>query len=61
MSPPSREDIKYKAGGRAGSGVAAVSKLTSVCGMSLRWGRVQPHSTQELPVAHQPKPGTGGV
>ena len=34
-------------------GMAALFKLTSICGMSHRQGRVQLYPTQKLPVAHQ--------
>ena len=33
-------------------GVVALSKLTSICGMSHRWERMQPYPTLKLPVAH---------
>ena len=41
------------------SGMTALSKPTSICGTSHRWGEVQSYPTQKLPVAHQLHFGMG--
>ena len=51
----SRADTKLEQMGeqRVCGGTATLPEPTSVCCTSHRWGRIQLHPTQELPVAHQ--------